>query len=266
MTDWDPELYHRFRRYRAEPVELIFERLAIRPNERIADLGCGTGEHTVELARRSEGGCAIGIDSSPAMIANALKLRDILDEALRERVSFVRGDFTNLTAVNEYTIIFSNAALHWARDQRHIFAACFDALKPGGRLVVQLPANGHETAQFTVRAMAAEAPWRAVIAGDGLEEKLTVLEPEEYRAILTALGFTAVDCYYHVFHHPMESPGAVVEWSRATVLRRVFDRLPPERHQEFLAELERRLAEAYGTSGPLTFNFRRLFIWASRPS
>jgi trans-aconitate 2-methyltransferase len=265
MTDWDPALYHRFRHYRSEPVDLIFERLQLGPSENMVDLGCGTGEHTIELARRSSGGFATGIDSSPAMIESALKLRAKLDEELRDRVAFVRDDLRNLSAADVYTVIFSNAALQWTSDQRPVFAACFKALKPGGRLVVQMPANGHETAQVTLRTLAAEPRWRAAIGID-LEEALTVREPEDYRTMLIALGFTAVDCYYHTFQHPMEGPAAVVAWSRATVLRRVLDHLAAERHDEFLRELEGRLAHAYGTTGPLIFSFRRLFLWASRPT
>ena len=264
MTDWDPALYHRFRQYRSEPVELIFKRLELGPNENIADLGCGTGEHTIELARRSPGGVATGIDSSPAMIDTALKLRASLEENLRNRVRFVRDDLRNLIAANTYSVIFSNAALQWISDQQPVFAACFNALKAGGRLVVQMPANGLETAQVTLRSLAAEPHWRAAIGVD-LKEALTVREPEDYRAILTDLGFTAIDCYYHTFQHPMESPAAVVAWSRATVLRRVLDYLPAERHDEFLGEFERRLAYAYGSTGRLIFPFRRLFLWASRP-
>jgi trans-aconitate 2-methyltransferase len=264
MTDWDPALYHRFRHYRSEPVELIFERLKLGPNENIVDLGCGTGEHMIELARRSPGGSATGIDSSPAMIDSALKLRAKLAPELRDRVAFVRDDLRNFSAVNVYTVIFSNAALQWTSDQRPVFAACFKALKPGGRLVVQMPANGHETAQVALRALAAEPRWRAAIGVD-LEEALTVREPEDYRATLTDLGFTAVDCYYHTFQHPMESPAAVVAWSRATVLRRVLDHLVAERQDEFLRAFEHRLALAYGTTGSLIFPFRRLFLWASRP-
>ncbi|HTT77399.1 MAG TPA: methyltransferase domain-containing protein, partial [Candidatus Binataceae bacterium] len=139
MTDWDPALYHRFRQYRSEPVELIFKRLELGPNENIADLGCGTGEHTIELARRSPGGVATGIDSSPAMIDTALKLRASLEENLRNRVRFVRDDLRNLIAANTYSVIFSNAALQWISDQQPVFAACFNALKAGGRLVVQMP-------------------------------------------------------------------------------------------------------------------------------
>ena len=262
--DWDPALYHRFRRYRSEPVEAIFQRLSLNAGENILDLGCGTGEHTVELARGSPGGFATGIDSSPAMVASALELRAGLDEELRNRVAFHRDDFRNLNSVDTYTVIFSNAALQWTHDQQPVFAASFNALKPGGRLVVQMPANGHEIAQVTLRAMTAELSWRAAIGVD-LEEALTVREPDHYRAMLTTLGFIAIDCYYHIFQHPMESPAAVVAWSRATVLRRVLDHLAPDRHDKFLGEFERRLAQAYGTTGELIFPFRRLFLWASRP-
>ena len=58
MTDWDPELYNRFRRYRAEPFEAILQRLELGAGERIVDLGCGSGENTVELARRGAHGAA----------------------------------------------------------------------------------------------------------------------------------------------------------------------------------------------------------------
>ena len=106
MGDWDPDLYHRFRRYRAEPFEAILARLKAGGAEeqavgrvvdrivdlRIVDLGCGTGENTVELARRFAGCTMVGMDSSPAMIDRALKLREGLEPSLRERLSFVLGD------------------------------------------------------------------------------------------------------------------------------------------------------------------------------
>ena len=69
MGDWDPDLYHRFRRYRAEPFEAILarlenggaeQRLVDRTVDRIVDLGCGTGENTAELARRFAGCTTVG--------------------------------------------------------------------------------------------------------------------------------------------------------------------------------------------------------------
>ncbi len=87
MSDWDPQLYNRFRRYRAEPVEHIVSRLQLagHENEQIIDLGCGSGENTLELARRSPRGSARGVDGSPAMIDAARKLLDDQPGAQRPR-------------------------------------------------------------------------------------------------------------------------------------------------------------------------------------
>ncbi len=267
MADWEPELYHRFRRYRAEPVDLIFSRMrfARGAGERIVDLGCGTGEHTIELARRS-GGRARGIDSSPAMIEKADELRAQLDPELRARVEFVRVDIRDFSASGEYMAIFSNAALQWLGDHRGIFAACFKALAAGGEIAIQMPANERETAQATIAAMAADAPWRDRLGGAATPSRENVAPPETYREILAGLGFAEIDCFYYTFAHPMGSPAEVVEWSRATALRPFLNRLPSEAHDEFVNDLTRRLETAYGASGPLTFNFRRLFIFARRPA
>jgi trans-aconitate 2-methyltransferase len=265
MADWDPELYNRFRRYRAEPFEAILARLQLGAAERIIDLGCGTGENTVELARRTATGFALGIDSSHAMIEHALALRTGLDESLRARVDFVLEDIRNLCAEHEYTVVFSNAALQWLSGHRDVFAACYRALRPGGTLVVQVPDNEHETAQATIAELAAEPEWSAATGGAQVPS-LNVDTPDGYRVMLGEIGFNEIDCYYHMFHHPMQSPAEVIEWSRATVLRPFIDRLPSDRGGAFISELNRRLAIGYGTSGALTLDYRRLFLWARRPA
>jgi trans-aconitate 2-methyltransferase len=266
MSDWDPDLYNRFARYRAEPVEMILDRLQIGGAERIVDLGCGSGDHTVELARRSQNGSALGIDSSPAMIGRATRLRETLDEDLGRRVNFILGDMRDFSADREYTIIFSNAAFQWMREHQSVLAACYRALRPGGALAVQMPANENEDAQVTMMAIAAEAPWNAALGTLQTPSKETVLTPEEYRAILASIGFIDLDCHYHTFHHPMRNPAEVVEFYRSTGLRRFLDHLPPDQQDPFVAELTSRLETGYGTRGPLTFTFRRLFLWARRPA
>jgi trans-aconitate 2-methyltransferase len=283
MADWDPDLYHKFRNYRDEPFRAILARLeaegaeqqtagsvANRIAERIVDLGCGTGENTAELARRfSRRGATLGLDSSPAMIDRALKLRERLEPALRERLSFALADIREFNAGHEhsreYSMIFSNAALQWLTEHREIFTRCFEALAPGGRMAVQVPANDHETAQVTLNALAHEEPWRAVLAGVR-SPSATVAAPEFYDRMLREIGFERIDCYYHTYHHPMGSPAEIVEWCRATVLRRYVDLLDAARREPFIEDLTARLERAYDTRGPLTFNFRRLFIWARRPA
>jgi trans-aconitate 2-methyltransferase len=264
MPDWDPALYNRFQRYRAEPVEWILGRLALLPDDLILDLGCGDGENTAELARRVIAGHVTGLDSSPAMLARARALHATLPPQLQHRVNFVAGDFGKIEFEREFSVIFSNAALQWSQNHRDVLARWFRALKPTGRMVVQMPSNHLETAQTTLSALAAEPPWRDFIGA--LETPSHSVEsPENYHAILETLGFVGVDCYYRTFDHPMESPAAIVEFCRATALRPFLEHLPAQRHAEFVEGFTRRLERAYGTRGPLIFHFRRLFLWARRP-
>jgi trans-aconitate 2-methyltransferase len=264
MSDWDPDLYNRFSKYRGEPVTMMLARLQLGPRERIADLGCGTGEHTVELARRSTGGFVVGIDSSPAMIERAVKLQATLDPAIQQRLQFQLADFRNFTADRDYTVIFSNAALQWASNHRDILTAVFRALRDNGRLAIQIPANENETAQATMHRLATEPPWNVTLSEVRTPSDENVLSAADYTELLAEIGFGDVDCYYHTFRHPMVNAGEVVEFCRSTSLRRFIDRLPPAEHAAFITELTRRLEAAYGTRGPLTFNFRRLFLWGKR--
>ncbi len=263
MADWDPELYRRFAKYRAEPFEHILKRLPLKPDDRIIDFGCGTGENTIELARRVEAGHVTGLDSSPAMIAKARELHAKLPSELRARLDFVEGNFETPIDDQRYSVVFSNAALQWAKDHRGVLARWFAALAPGGRMVVQMPSNHQETAQATLGALATDSRWNDLI-GDLKTPSHLVGTPEEYAAMLTAIGFTGVDCYYEIFHHPMENPAAIVEFCRGTAMRPFLDRIPSARHAEFVSEFTQRLEQAYGTSGALIFNFRRIFLWGRR--
>jgi trans-aconitate 2-methyltransferase len=264
MADWDPELYNRFRRYRAEPVAHILSRLDLADNEAIVDLGCGSGEHTIELARRSARGSARGIDGSPAMIDAARKLLDAQPEDLKRRVSFELLDAPKFHADRAFTLIFSNAAFQWIPNQRAMFASCFVALKPGGRIIVQIPANETETAKLEVGRLAREEPWHSILSGR--ERAFREDPPTAYAAMLAQLGYEHIDCYHLTFHHPMNSPADVVQWYRSTGLRPFLDAIPENRHDEFLNVLTERLNSAYATDGPMTFDFNRLFIWGRKPA
>jgi trans-aconitate 2-methyltransferase len=197
------------------------------------------------------------------MIERANAAKNTLAPELSARLEFRLGDIGAAQLPDRYSLVFSNAALHWIRDHRRAFAACHDLLRPGGKLVVQMPANYEETAQVTLTQLAGEPPWRELLGGVKVPSA-NVGSPDEYARLLDELGFAEIDCYYQTFAHPMNGPGDVVEWSRATVLRPFLDALAQERRADFVAQWLIRLEQGYGTSGPLTFNFRRIFLWARR--
>jgi len=108
----------------------VVDLLQPQPGERILDLGCGDGALTERLV--ALGAQVVGIDSSPDMIA-----------AARQRGLDARMmDARSLTFENEFDAVFSNAALHWVKDDPDApVSGAFRALKAGGRFVGEM--GGH---------------------------------------------------------------------------------------------------------------------------
>ncbi len=108
----------------------VLELLQPRPGERILDLGCGDGALTEKLV--ASGAQVVGIDSSTDMLAAARK------RGLDARMM----DARSLPFENEFDAVFSNAVLHWIKDDPDApIASAFRALNAGGRFVGEL--GGH---------------------------------------------------------------------------------------------------------------------------
>jgi trans-aconitate methyltransferase len=99
----------------------VLDLLQPQPGERILDLGCGDGVLTKKLA--ATGTQVVGVDSSPDMIAAAR--RRGLDARLM--------DATGLTFDDEFDAVFSNAVLHWIKDDPDAaIASAYRALRCPG--------------------------------------------------------------------------------------------------------------------------------------
>jgi trans-aconitate methyltransferase len=121
----------------------VLELLQLRSGERILDLGCGDGALTEKLV--ALGAQVVGVDNSPDMVAAARR------RGLDARIIDVRS----MTFQDEFDAVFSNAALHWVKDDPDAPIACaFRALRAGGRFVGEL--GGHAcVGAITVALLAA---------------------------------------------------------------------------------------------------------------
>jgi len=129
VTDaWNPTQYHRFADQRSAAFHDLLDLIQPIPGGRAVDLGCGSGELTVLLAHRTSAAEVIGLDSSPAMLAEA---------ATHERVGlhFAEGDLAlwgdRQPAVD---LVVANASLQWVPDHQSVLQRWTASLAAGGQL------------------------------------------------------------------------------------------------------------------------------------
>ncbi len=132
-ADWDPACYESSHAFVWEYGAALIGILAPQPGERILDFGCGTGHLTARIAE--SGAHVLGIDSSPAMVAQARQNYP--------RLAFELADGQHYRAAAPFDAVFSNAALHWMLDVEGAAASIAGSLQSGGRLVLEMGARGN---------------------------------------------------------------------------------------------------------------------------
>ena len=132
-TTWNANLYDDKHDFVSKYGEDVVRLLAPQNGERILDLGCGTG-HLAHLIARA-GARVTGVDNSPAMIERA--------QAMYPDLDFKVMSATDLHFETPFDAVFSNATLHWVLDKENAVEKVAQALKPGGRFVLEMGGKGN---------------------------------------------------------------------------------------------------------------------------
>jgi SAM-dependent methyltransferase len=119
-------------------VDRVIEILQPQGDERILDIACGSGRHSLELRRR--GFSVVGADISPDLIEIAR--REAAEAELD--VDFVLSDLRDLGFTDEFDLVLNlndGAIGYLETDEENLktFEVISRALRPGGRNLVQLP-------------------------------------------------------------------------------------------------------------------------------
>ena len=117
--------------------EVIYEFLKPQPGMKILDIGCGTGNLSLELAKL--GAEVTGVDISEAMLVKAR------EKAAKENlcINFCCADANNLPFEDEtFDAVVSLSALEFASDLKKTLLEIYRVLKPGGRMVIGLIGGG----------------------------------------------------------------------------------------------------------------------------
>jgi trans-aconitate methyltransferase len=216
---WDPLAYERNGAFVHGLAGGVLECLNAQAGEYILDLGCGDGQLTQRIA--NSGAHVLGADSSPEMVAAARARGIQAEQASAEKLPFRDSTFD---------AVFSNAALHWVRDQDAMMAQVYRVLKPCGRFVAEMGGHGNIAA---IRVALTAVLERHRFGGHEQRENYYPT-PESYTNRLESHGFS-VEQMSLIPRPTILAEGGMEEWLR-TFRRGVLDDLPENLRDHVIKE------------------------------
>jgi SAM-dependent methyltransferase len=125
-----------------------YQRLGVRPGDRLLDLGCGFGRHAYQAARL--GAEVVALDAGADELRSVLATFGAMAEAGeididRARVGAVRGDAVGLPFPDaSFDRVIASEVLEHIPDDEGAMAELARVLRPGGTMAVTVPRCGPE--------------------------------------------------------------------------------------------------------------------------
>ena len=240
----------------------LMKRLDLRGDEHLLDLGCGDGKVTAVLAAGLPNGLVVGVDSSRQMIDLAIAT---YPDTINNNLSFQLQDVRYLPFEQQFDVVFSNAALHWVVDHKPVVQDIFQALKPGGKVLVQMGGKGNaEELIGTLEIIMQQPGWKEYFTD--FIFPYGFYASEEYEPWLQKAGFTDLSLKLKPKVMVHKTRERFTGWLRTTWLP-YFERIPPSRKEEFIETVVDSYlsASTVDETGIITTMMQRLEYMARRP-
>lgn len=249
---WDSNLYLKFANERKQPCTDLLMRLTGEFNK-ILDLGCGPGNSTENLFQKFSSSTIIGFDSDDNMLKKA--------KSDYPNFKFVKGyvpyDFDKLPG--NFDLVFSNACIHWIKDQEKLIDEVYKILNDTGVFAVQIPLTD-ESHFYKILYSLIEQKWTNL----KVVENFHNLNQEEYYNTLSKkfkkIAMWQTD-YYHIVDRSM-----IIEWYKGSGLRPYLASLNEKEQKEFLNDLQKIINKEYSllADGKIFLIMPRLFFIAEK--
>lgn len=241
---WNPSLYDTKHSFVSNYGSDLIELLDPKPDEKILDLGCGTGDLTNKLYHKKVN--VIGIDNSKNMIMQA--------KGKFPKINFFVRDATNLEYNNEFDAVFSNAALHWIKAPEQVLKGIYRGLKQGGRFVAEFGGKGN------VQAITDEMINQMTEAGFNYDmEQFLWYFPSigEYSTLMEKVGFKVIFAQHFDRPTPLEGDNGLRNWIEM-FFSNIFKGINENQKKDIITKTEDNLKKKLYHEGNWIADYKRI--------
>jgi trans-aconitate 2-methyltransferase len=252
MNDWNPDLYMQFRSERTQPSIDLMNRIKPVEPKSIIDIGCGPGNSTQVLVNRWPKAKITGLDSSPAMIKQAIQ-----DYPNQE---WIVADALTYESKVKYDIVFSNAVIQWIQNHEDLLGRFHKMLSDNGLIAIQIPLFWDMPLGKIIKNIAKDGPWKEQT--EGVSDLLTIHDYSFYYDHLSEF-FNSIEMWETNYLHIMDNHLSIIKMMRSTGLKPYLDKLDNDSEidkfeKQVLKEIENTYSEQ--KNGKVLLPFKRLFF------
>jgi len=254
---WEGDEYAKNSQSQKSSAEDFMENLQLEGIQTILDVGCGDGKITAALAKALPKGSVVGVDISSSMIECALKTF-----GNRENLTFEIQDAAELHFQERFDLITSSTVLQWVPKQAKVLEGFEKALKPGGKIWIQIPMGLPLAMQQALDKTLSNKRWKTYFTDFSPPWRFYQLE--EYRTLLVNANLTpmhlGITTKHEVFPSRTAFQGFLGQWF--PYLRP----LPADLKEVFLTELLDNYLKIQPASpkGQVKFTVARLEVQAKK--
>lgn len=243
---WNATLYDTNHSFVSTFGQDLITALAPRKDEKILDVGCGTGDLAHKI--HEFGASVTGIDASENMIQQA--------QHKYSHIQFAVQDATALDYDEEFDAVFSNAALHWIKPQKQALHSIYQSLKRGGRFIAELGGKGNIKMitdevinQYTAYGLEYDMeqfPWYFPSTG-------------EYASLMEEVGFTVAYTQYFYRPTPLDGEDGIKNWLHMFGSG-LFTGIPKDLRENMIMAVQQNLKEKWFHDGKWIADYKRIRV------
>lgn len=250
---WNPNIYNQFKSERYAPFYDVLALIEAKPNLKVIDLGCGTGELTSMLAEKLPNATVLGVDSSSEMLAEAKAFAN-------SSLSFKQNSIEEQISANQkWDLIFSNAAIQWVDNHQELFPKIINLLNPVGQLAIQMPSQTENALNQILDQLVLEQPYKDNLKGH--HRISPVLNTDEYAQILFDNGAKSMTVFEKIYPIIGNTYIDLYDFILGSALPAYLDKLNGRAKENFTNEYKKRIQAKFPQS-PTLYPFKRIIVEA----